>query len=63
MGVHIPLSLKARAESKLLMISTNHNNSPASGFPNIVPSQDMVLGCYFLTIENGNLEYILSNIV
>jgi DNA-directed RNA polymerase subunit beta' len=62
MGIHIPLSLKAQAESRVLMISSNNSTSPASGLPNILPSQDMVLGCYFLTIENGNLEYILKNI-
>jgi DNA-directed RNA polymerase subunit beta' len=62
MGIHIPLTLKSLAESRILMISSNNSTSPASGFPSILPSQDMVLGCYYLTIENGNLEYILKNI-
>ena len=62
MGVHLPLSLKAQAEARTLIISLNHSLSPANGLPNILPSQDMVLGCYFLTIENGNLDYILNNI-
>lgn len=63
MGVHVPLSRKAQAEAKVLMISSNNSTSPASGLPNLLPSQDMVLGCYFLTIENGNLEFILNNIM
>nr|YP_009503400.1 RNA polymerase beta' subunit [Euglena clara]AXA45458.1 RNA polymerase beta' subunit [Euglena clara] len=63
MGIHIPLSLKAQSEARTLMISTNNFSSPATGQPNISPSQDMVLGCYFLTIENGSLSYLLKKIV
>lgn len=63
MGIHIPLSLKAQAEARTLMISSNNCTSPATGQPNISPSQDMVLGCYFLTIENSSLSYILKKIV
>lgn len=63
MGVHLPLSLKAQAESRVLMVSSNNSMSPANGMPSILPSQDMVLGCYFLTIENGNLDYILAKII
>lgn len=62
MGVHIPLSLKTQAEARLLMISTNNCTSPATGQANIVPSQDMILGYYFLTIENTSLFYILKKI-
>lgn len=62
MGVHIPLSLKAQAEARILMISSNNCTSPATGQPNIVPSQDMVLGCYFLTVENISLLYLLNKI-
>lgn len=62
MGIHIPLTLKSQAESRTLMISSNNFTSPATGQPNISPSQDMVLGCYFLTIENGSLRYILKEI-
>lgn len=62
MGIHIPLSLKTQAESRVLMISANNCNSPATGLPNLVPSQDMILGCYFLTTENTSLFYILKNI-
>lgn len=62
MGVHIPLSLKAQAEARILMISSNNCTSPATGQPNILPSQDMILGCYFLTVENISLFYLLSKI-
>ena len=62
MGVHIPLSLKAQAEARILMISSNNCTSPATGQANIVPSQDMVLGYYFLTIEDTSLFYSLKKI-
>ena len=52
MAVHIPLSLKAQAECYVLMLSPYNFLSPANGEPIIVPSQDMVLGCYYLTIDN-----------
>lgn len=63
MGIHIPISLKAQAEARTLMISTNNQTSPATGQPNINPSQDMILGCYFLTIENGSLNQLLNKII
>lgn len=63
MGVHLPLSLKAQAEARTLILSTNNCNSPAIGQPSISPSQDIVLGCYFLTIENGSLSYLLKKIM
>lgn len=62
MAIHIPLSLKAQAEAKTLMIASNNFNSPATGQPNILLSQDMILGCYILTIETGSLNYILAKI-
>jgi len=62
MGIHIPLTPKARAEAQTLLISSNNFTSLATGSPNIVPSQDIVLGCYFLTIENGCLKQILKKI-
>lgn len=62
MGVHIPLSLKAQAEARVLMMSTNNFTSSATGYPNVVPSQDMVLGCYFLTVENLSIYYLLNRI-
>jgi DNA-directed RNA polymerase subunit beta' len=52
MAVHVPLSLEAQLESRVLMMSTNNILSPASGKPIIVPSQDIVLGLYYLTTES-----------
>ncbi|GAB4371889.1 MAG: DNA-directed RNA polymerase subunit gamma [Elainellaceae cyanobacterium] len=52
MAVHVPLSLEAQAEARLLMLASNNILSPATGKPIITPSQDMVLGCYYLTAEN-----------
>src|SRR5437868_2286649 len=51
MAVHIPLSLEAQLEARVLMMSTNNILSPANGKPIIVPSQDMVLGLYYLSLE------------
>ena len=52
MAVHIPLSLEAQAESYMLMLAPYNFLSPANGEPIIMPSQDMVLGCYYLTVNN-----------
>jgi DNA-directed RNA polymerase subunit beta' len=52
MAVHIPLSLEAQTEARMLMLAPNNFLSPANGQPNISPSQDMVLGNYYLTVEN-----------
>src|SRR5262249_42124301 len=49
MAVHVPLSVEAQVESRALMMSTNNILSPASGKPIIVPTQDMVLGLYYMT--------------
>ncbi len=54
MAVHIPLSLEAQLEARALMMSTNNILSPANGEPIIVPSQDVVLGLYYLTRERVN---------
>merc|ERR1711981_374871 len=54
MAVHIPLSIEAQIEARVLMMSTNNILSPASGKPIIVPSQDMVLGIYYLSIMRNN---------
>ncbi|MCC5840497.1 MAG: DNA-directed RNA polymerase subunit beta' [Opitutales bacterium] len=51
MAVHVPLSLEAILEAKLLMMSTNNIFSPSSGDPILTPSQDIVLGSYYLTVE------------
>jgi DNA-directed RNA polymerase subunit beta' len=54
MAVHVPLSLEAQLEARVLMMSTNNILSPANGKPIIVPSQDIVLGLYYLTMEADN---------
>ena len=51
MAVHVPLSLEAQLEARVLMMSTNNILSPANGKPIIVPTQDIVLGLYFLSLE------------
>ena len=52
MAVHVPLSIQAQAESYILMLAPYNFLSPATGEPIILPSQDMVLGCYYLTANN-----------
>ena len=54
MAVHVPLSLEAQLEARVLMMSTNNILSPSSGKPIIVPSQDIVLGIYYLSIMRNN---------
>ncbi|WP_088311407.1 DNA-directed RNA polymerase subunit beta' [Novosphingobium sp. B 225] len=54
MAVHVPLSLEAQLEARVLMMSTNNILSPANGKPIIVPSQDMVLGLYYLSLDLSN---------
>ncbi|MFM6036806.1 MAG: DNA-directed RNA polymerase subunit gamma [Sphaerospermopsis kisseleviana] len=54
MAVHVPLSLESQAEARLLMLASNNILSPATGKPIVTPSQDMVLGAYYLTAENPN---------
>jgi DNA-directed RNA polymerase subunit beta' len=49
MAVHIPLSVEAQIEARVLMLSSNNILSPANGSPIIVPSQDIVLGIYYMT--------------
>jgi len=74
MAVHVPLSLEAQLEARVLMMSTNNILSPASGKPIIVPSQDIVLGIYYITLERdgepgegslyseiGEIEHALHN--
>ncbi len=65
MAVHVPLSFQARAEAWKLMWSRNNVLSPATGQPLLIPSQDMVLGCYYLTTRNpkaleGIGQYFIS---
>jgi len=56
MAVHVPLSLEAQLEARVLMMSTNNVLSPANGAPIIVPSQDMVLGLYYTTMERKGMK-------
>ncbi|MFZ1830775.1 MAG: DNA-directed RNA polymerase subunit beta' [Candidatus Competibacteraceae bacterium] len=56
MAVHIPLSIEAQLEARALMMSTNNILSPANGEPIIVPSQDVVLGLYYLTRQRINVQ-------
>ena len=61
MAVHVPLSIEAQTEARMLMLATNNILAPATGKPIITPSQDMVLGMYYLTImkedESKTLKY------
>ncbi len=54
MAVHVPLSLEAQLEARVLMMSTNNILSPANGKPIIVPTQDMILGLYYITMARVN---------
>lgn len=56
MAVHIPLSIEAQIEARVLMMAVNNILSPANGKPIVVPTQDMVLGIYFLTKEKGGAK-------
>ena len=53
MAVHLPLSIEAQVEATTLMMSTNNIFSPANGSPIISPSQDIVMGCYYLTVSRA----------
>ncbi len=55
MAVHVPLSLEAQLEARVLMMSTNNVLSPANGKPIVVPSQDMILGLYYITLMREGL--------
>ena len=59
MAIHLPLSLKAQKEAKDLMLPSNNFLSAGTGDPIMSPTQDMVLGCYYLTLDNPN--YLESN--
>src|SRR5262245_1613733 len=58
MAVHVPLSAEAQAEARILMLSSNNILSPASGRPLATPTQDMVLGIYFLTYSPTDLSKV-----
>jgi len=65
MAVHIPLCLEAQTEARVLMLAPNNFLSPATGDPILTPSQDMVLGCFYLTANNPSQQqdknYYFSN--
>ena len=56
MAVHLPLSAEAQAEARILMLSTNNILKPADGRPVTMPTQDMIIGHYFLTLERPGLQ-------
>ena len=56
MAVHVPLSMEAQMECRILMMSVNNIFSPSDGRPTAVPSQDIVLGCCYLTKEKDGLK-------
>jgi DNA-directed RNA polymerase subunit beta' len=58
MAVHVPLSLEAQLEARVLMMSTNNILSPANGKPIIVPSQDIVLGLYYLSLDTAEFRAV-----
>jgi DNA-directed RNA polymerase subunit beta' len=53
MAVHVPLSMEAQAEARFLMLAANNILKPQDGRPVVTPTQDMILGCYYLTIEKS----------
>ncbi len=56
MAVHVPLSIEAQLEARILMLASNNLFSPASGKPIVTPTQDIILGCYYLTKSRENLK-------
>jgi DNA-directed RNA polymerase subunit beta' len=54
MAIHLPLSIEAQSEAYFLMLAPNNFISPATGDPIVAPSQDIVLGCHYLTINNNH---------
>ncbi|OFW79841.1 MAG: DNA-directed RNA polymerase subunit beta' [Alphaproteobacteria bacterium RIFCSPLOWO2_01_FULL_40_26] len=63
MAVHVPLSIEAQVEARVLMMSTNNILSPANGKPIIVPSQDIVLGLYYITMESKDFAKAKSRAI
>jgi len=63
MAVHVPLSIEAQTEARLLMMATNNILLPATGKPVVSPSQDMVIGCYYVTIDNPEADKEDSNLL
>ena len=61
MAIHIPLCLEAQTEARLLMLAPNNFLSPATGEPILTPSQDMILGCFYLTVNNPTQQKSSNN--
>src|SRR6056297_2217328 len=61
MAVHVPLSVEAQAESRFLMLSVNNILAPKDGEPITLPSQDMILGAYYLTIKREEMDQYQTN--
>ena len=57
MAVHLPLSIEAQVEAHTLLLATNNIFSPANGAPIMSPSQDVVMGCYYITMELPGLKH------
>ncbi|MGP1543501.1 MAG: DNA-directed RNA polymerase subunit beta' [Candidatus Fimenecus sp.] len=60
MAVHVPLSIEAQAEARLLMLGANNLLKPADGEPVTVPTQDMILGSYYLTVEDDTVSDVVK---
>jgi len=56
MSMHVPLSVEARTEARMLLLASNNVLKPSDGAPNMVPSQDMILGNYYLTVERAGAQ-------
>lgn len=63
MGIHLPLSLKAQSEARILLLSINNLTIPSTGKSTVYPNQEIILGCYYLTNESTNLNYLLKKII
>ncbi len=63
MAVHVPLSIEAQVETRVLMMSTNNILSPANGKPIIVPSQDIILGLYYITMEGNDFAKAKARLI
>ena len=63
MAVHVPLSIEAQVEARVLMMSTNNILSPANGRPMIVPSQDIILGLYYITMTSKDFDSIKAVLI
>ena len=63
MAVHVPLSIEAQVEARALMMSTNNILSPANGKPIIVPSQDIILGLYYISMEDKNFAKVKPHVI